>query len=98
MGKMKFSAPRAVIVAILLWALFGFVPITPLTTVLFLVLVAVAGFWPDRSVQMMGKVGGGTIEWGWVDYVGVALLIVVIAAVIKGVNPLDILKLFPSLK
>jgi hypothetical protein len=99
MDKIKFSASRAGIVAVILWALSSFVSITPLIAVLFLVLVAIAGFWRrSRGIQIMGEVGGGTIKWGWSDYLGIALLIVVITAVVKGVNPLDILKLFPSLK
>jgi hypothetical protein len=52
-----------------------------------------------RGAQTLKVViDNGKITWEWSDYLGVALLIVVIAALVKGVNPLDILKLFPALK
>ncbi len=106
MNKMKFSFIWAGIAAFILWLISIFVPITPLVIVLFLFVVVGAGIYGGTirlgpapgafevkgAVTVGGKGKGWTFNWDWKDWGGLILLILVVAALIKGANPIGIIE------
>lgn len=100
MSKIKFSVFRSGIVAIILWIVSIFVPITLFVAILFLAITIIAGFHKNQVIQTMGQIESDNtkISWDWKDYLGIILLILVIAALIKGFNPLDIINIVFQIK
>jgi hypothetical protein len=110
MKKIKFSFIWAGVAVFILWLISIFIPITPLAIALFLVIAVIAGayggtvhpkpvpevFGVEATATASGKGKGWTFSWTWQDWGGLILLILVVAALVKGVNPIDIMKALGS--
>ena len=96
--QLTYSPGRTGIVALILWILSSFVFVTPLMAVVLVVISAGAGI-RRPGFSALGTIDSknGTITWGLVDYLGLILFIVIITALVKGSNPIDLIKLIVPL-
>ena len=95
-NKLKFSPLKSAVVALILWIFSFFIgQIMPLVVILFLAITIVAGFQRSAAVQILGSIESGKtkVSWDWTDWGGLILLILIIAALIKGINPVELIKI-----
>jgi hypothetical protein len=78
--------------AIIIWLLSGFVPMGILVLVLFAGAAAFVSPMYSFSYEKNSK-GGISFTWTYKDWIGIAVILCVVVALVKGMDPVAILKI-----